>query len=97
MGAPLPSRPRLIVAGELDSAGAIRLGAQLDTAIAPGVDLTLDLSAVEHLSADALTVLVPAYRRLRGGGGSLVLDEVSTPVGMSAASQRSTAASSRKS
>lgn len=46
----------------------------------------MDLSAVEHLSADALTVLVPAYRRLRDGVGSLVLDEVSTPVRTPAAS-----------
>ena len=72
--------PRLEVAGDLDGAGAIRLGAQLDDAIAPGVHLTLDLSGVEHLSADALTVLVHAYRRLRDGGGSLVLDPVSTSV-----------------
>ena len=74
------ARPQLVVEGELDSAGAIRLGAQLDDVIGPGIDLTLDLSGVEHLSAEALTVLVHAYRRLRDGGGSLVLDQASTPV-----------------
>ena len=80
VGAPSDPRPRLSVAGDLDSDGASRLRAQLDDAIAPGIDVTLDLSRVEHLSAEALGVLVHAYRRLRDGGGSLVLVSVSAPV-----------------
>lgn len=74
------ARPHLVVEGELDGAGATRLRAQLDDAVAPGVDLTLDLSGVRHLSAEALSVLVHAYRRLRDGGGSLVLSDASAPV-----------------
>lgn len=72
--------PHLTVAGELDREGAIRLRAQLDDAVAPGAQLTLDLSRVTHLSAEALTVLVHVYRRLRDSGGGLVLVEVSDPV-----------------
>lgn len=72
--------PHLTVAGELDREGAIRLRAQLDDAVAPGAQLTLDLSRVSHLSAEALAVLVHVYRRLRDSGGALVLAEVSDPV-----------------
>ena len=74
------ARPHLAVEGELDEAGATRLRARLDDAIAPGVHLTLDLSGVRHVSAEALAVLVHACRRLRDGGGSLVLSEVPGPV-----------------
>ena len=78
--APPAARPHLVVEGELDGPGATRLHALLDDEIAPGLDLTLDLSGVQHLSADALSVLVHAYRRLRDGGGSLRLTSPSTPV-----------------
>lgn len=70
----------LTVAGELDAEGAIRLRAQLDDAVAPGAQLTLDLYRVTHVSADALGVLVHAYRRLRDSGGGLVLAAASAPV-----------------
>lgn len=72
--------PHLTVAGELDAEGAIRLRAQLDDAVAPGAQLTLDLSRVTHVSADALAVLVHAYKRLRDSGGRLVLSGASGPV-----------------
>ena len=72
--------PHLTVAGELDGPGALRLRAQLDDAITPRVTLTLDLSRVQHVSAEALGVLVHAYRRLRDSGGDLVLTGVSEPV-----------------
>ena len=74
------SGPHLTVAGELDGEGAVRLRAQLDDAVAPGIHLTLDLSRVTHLSAESLAVLVHAYRRLRDSGGELVLAGVSEPV-----------------
>jgi len=72
--------PHVTAAGELDAGGAIRLRAQLDDAIAPGADVTLDLSRVTRLSVEALDVLVHAYCRLRDGGGSLVLAAASVPV-----------------
>ena len=75
-----PGGPHLTAAGELDSASAVRLRAQLDDALAAGDRLSLDLSRVTHLSADALTVLVGAYRRLRDSGGALVLTDASPAV-----------------
>ena len=72
--------PHLTVSGELDSEGALRLRAQLDDAVAPGVQLSLDLSRVTHVSSDALAVLVHTYRRLRDSGGTLVLTDVSPSV-----------------
>ena len=75
-----PSGPHLTVAGDVDTAGAVRLRALLDDAMLPGARLTLDLSRVDHLSAPALAVLVQAYRRLRDSGGELVLTEASGPV-----------------
>lgn len=72
--------PHVTAAGELDGAGAIRLRAQLDDALEPGSSVSLDLSRVTHLSADALAVLVATYRRLRDGGGGLVLTDVSPAV-----------------
>lgn len=72
--------PHLTVSGELDSAGALRLRAQLDDAVGPGVRLSLDLSRVTHVSSEALAVLVHAYRRLRDSGGTLVLTDVSPSV-----------------
>lgn len=72
--------PHLTAAGALDAGGAVRLHAQLDDAIAPRTAVTLDLSRVTYLSADALAALVHAYCRLRDGGGSLVLTGASTPV-----------------
>lgn len=75
-----PARPHLELFGSLDSEGATRLSAQLNDVFAPGIDLTIDLSQVDHLSAEALSVLVHAYRRLRDGGGSLLLSKASPPV-----------------
>ena len=75
-----PDGPHLTVAGELDSAGAIRLRAQLDDALVAGSHVSLDLSRVTHVSADALTVLVQTFRRLRDSGGGLVLTDVSPAV-----------------
>jgi anti-anti-sigma factor len=76
--------PHLTAAGELDTAGAFRLRAQLDDALAgrdgAGPSVSLDLSRVTHVSAEALAVLVSAYRRLRESGGSLVLTDVSPVV-----------------
>ena len=72
--------PHLTAAGELDAAGAVRLRAQLDDALVAGDHVSLDLARVTHVSADALAVLVAAYRRLRESGGSLVLTEVSPAV-----------------
>ncbi len=72
--------PHLTVAGELDREGTARLRAQLDDAVTPGAQLTLDLSRVTHLSAEALAVLVHVYRRLRDSGGELVLAAVSPSV-----------------
>lgn len=72
--------PHLTAAGELDAAGAVRLRAQLDDALSSGRDVTLDLARVTHVSADALAVLVAAFRRLRESGGSLVLTELSPAV-----------------
>ena len=70
----------LTAAGDLDPAGAVRLRAQLDDAVRAGARVTLDLSRVTHVSADALGVLVEAYRRLRESGGSLVLTDLSPAV-----------------
>lgn len=80
---PRPSRTRRRAAGpesvslglhgDLDATDAERLRALLDDAIAAGRRLVLDLSEVEHLSSTALAVLVAAHRRLRDGGGSLVV------------------------
>lgn len=72
--------PHLTAAGQLDADGAVRLRAQLDDAIASGTAVTLDLSRVTYLSADALAVLVHSYCRLRDGGGSLALTAASSPV-----------------
>lgn len=72
--------PHLTAAGELDGPGAVRLRAQLDDALVAGDHVTLDLSRVTHVSADALAVLVGAYRRLRESGGSLTLTDVSPAV-----------------
>ena len=72
--------PHLTVAGALDAAGAVRLRAQLDDALVAGHDVSLDLSRVTHVSADALAVLVAAYRRLREAGGSMTLTDVSPAV-----------------
>lgn len=76
--------PHLTASGELDAAGAIRLRAQLDDALVAGDSgpstVSLDLSRVTHVSADALAVLVGAYRRLREAGGRLELTEVSPAV-----------------
>ena len=67
-------------AGELDAAGAIRLQAQLDDAVTAGGRVSLDLSRVTHVSADALAVLVGAYSRLRDTGGGLVIAGASPAV-----------------
>lgn len=72
--------PHLTVAGDVDAAGAARLRAQLDDAFSPGAQLTMDLSRVTHLGAEALSVLVHGYRRLRDSGGTLVLADVPPPV-----------------
>lgn len=72
--------PHLLVAGDVDDPGAERLRALLADAVAPGVTLTLDLSRVTRLSHPALAVLVGAHRRLRDGGGSLVLATPSASV-----------------
>ena len=57
----------------LDTRGADRLRALLDDAAAPRRRLVLDLSGVEHVSSAALAVLVSGHRRLRDGGGALVV------------------------
>jgi anti-anti-sigma factor len=75
-----PGGPHLMASDELDADGTARLRATLDDAVAPGVRLTLDLSRVSHLSAEALAVLVHAHRRLRDGGGALELLETSPAV-----------------
>jgi anti-sigma B factor antagonist len=72
--------PHVTLAGEVDATGAVRLRALLDDEIGPGVHLSLDLARVTHLSAPALAVLVHAYRRLRDGGGALVLTGASPAV-----------------
>jgi anti-anti-sigma factor len=72
--------PHLTASGELDADGAARLRATLDDAVAPGMRVTLDLSRVTHLSAQALAVLVHAHRRLRDGGGALELLDTSPAV-----------------
>jgi anti-anti-sigma factor len=77
---PGPQSVALAVAGDLDTGGADRLRAQLDDATAPARRLVLDLSQVEHLSSAALAVLVAAHRRLRDGGGALVVRDPSPAV-----------------
>jgi anti-sigma B factor antagonist len=57
----------------LDPRGSDRLRALLEDAVAPRRRVVVDLSAVEHLSSVALAVLVSGHRRLRDGGGALVL------------------------
>ena len=70
----------LVVAGELDAEAAERLRAELDDAVAPGRQVVLDVSGVDHVSAAALAVLVAAHRRLRDGAGCLVLASPSPAV-----------------
>ncbi len=70
----------LALRGDLEQCDAERLRALLGDAIAPGRRLVVDLSEVEHLSAAALAVLVAAHRRLRDGGGSLVVRRPSPAV-----------------
>jgi anti-sigma B factor antagonist len=72
--------PHVTLAGDLDAAGTARLRALLDDEVGPSVRLSLDLSRVTHLSAEALAALVHAYRRLRDSGGELVLTAASDPV-----------------
>ena len=72
-----PESVSLALHGDLQQADVERLRALLDDAIAPGRRLVLDLSEVEHLSSTALAVLVAAHRRLRDGGGSLVVSRPS--------------------
>ena len=71
--APAASELRLTVDRVVDTRGADRLRAVLEDAFAPGRRLLLDLGAVEHLSSAALAVIVSGHRRLRDGGGQLVL------------------------
>lgn len=70
----------LRVDGTLDTAGADRLRALLEDAFAPRRRLVLELADVEHLSSAALAVLVSGHRRLRDGGGVLVLRSPSPAV-----------------
>lgn len=72
--------PHVTLAGDLDAAGTARLRALLDDEVGPGVRLSLDLSRVTRLSAEALAALVHTYRRLRDSGGELVLTAASEPV-----------------
>jgi anti-sigma B factor antagonist len=72
--------PHVTLAGDLDAAGTARLRALLDDEVGPGVRLSLDLSRVSRLSAEALAALVHTYRRLRDSGGELVLTAASDPV-----------------
>ena len=59
--------------GSLDPASSDRLRARLLDDLVPGRRMVLDLSEVTHLSSAALAVLVSVHRRLRDGGGSLVI------------------------
>jgi anti-sigma B factor antagonist len=70
----------LAVDGVLDTRGADRLRAQLEDAFAPRRRLVLDLGDVEHVSSAALAVLVSGHRRLRDGGGVLLLRSPSPAV-----------------
>ena len=82
-GAPGPAshgEAVLVVDGALDTRGSERLRALLDDAVAPRRRLVLDLSAVEHVSSAALAVLVSGHRRLREGGGALVVRSPSAAV-----------------
>ena len=80
-----PSRPDrqevvLDVDSDLDTAGADRLRALLEDAVAPRRRVVLDLSRVAHLSSAALAVLVSGHRRLRDGGGEMVVRAPSAAV-----------------
>ena len=66
--------------GSLDPASADRLRARLLDESRPGRRLVLDLSQVTHVSAAALAVLVAVHRRLRDGGGCLVIAAPSAAV-----------------
>ena len=49
LGAPHDRRPRLVVAGELDSAGATRLGAQLEEQVSAPVLRVLRISGLHRV------------------------------------------------
>ena len=72
--------PVLAVDRVLDLRGSERLRALLDDAVAPRRRVVVDLSAVEHVSSAALAVLVSGHRRLRDGGGALVVRSPSAAV-----------------
>lgn len=75
-----PDGAHLVLSGDVDGPGAVRLLAQLDDALEPGAQLTLDLSRITRLSVDALGALAAAHRRLRESGGGLLLESLSPQV-----------------
>ncbi len=68
---PLTLDPELSLGGAADLAAAL--------AARRGNDLTLDASAVEHLSAPAAQVLLAARRAWDGDGKSLAIADPSDP------------------
>ena len=61
------------VSGEIDIASAPGLWDQLSEAIPDTERLVLDLSQTEFIDSTALNVIVRALKRLRHGGGDLII------------------------
>jgi anti-sigma B factor antagonist len=67
----------LIASGEIDAHTAPALAAAIDAA---GIDVALDLAAVEFVDSSGLRVLIDAHQRLADAGGGLRLTALSEPV-----------------
>lgn len=68
---------RLLVSGRLGPSAAERLRALLDDVHGPGAVVRVDLSHAALLPLAVLRALAATHRRLRDGGGGLVLEHPS--------------------
>lgn len=68
---------RLVVSGRLGPAGVDRLRGLLDDVHGPGAVVSVDLAHAAVLPVAVLRALAATHRRLRDGGGGLVVEQPS--------------------
>ncbi|MEA3075230.1 MAG: anti-sigma factor antagonist [Actinomycetota bacterium] len=69
------------VAGEIDASTAPTLGEALEAAIDQDMrTVVVDAAGITFIDSSGLSVLVAAHKRLKAGGGELVVASASAPV-----------------
>jgi stage II sporulation protein AA (anti-sigma F factor antagonist) len=79
---PSPEHLCIVVRGQVNTDSAARLQQSLETALAaqPAPRCVLDLAGLSYISSSGLRVLLAIAKRIRNGGGRLVLCGLQPPV-----------------